>query len=44
MNVQTVLEKGFKELNNSKIRNPILDCEVLLSNIINKNREYFILI
>ena len=43
MNVQTVLEKGFKELNNSKIRNPILDCEVLLSNIINKNREYFIL-
>ena len=43
MNIENILTQAFKELNNSNIKNANLDCEVLLSNIINKDREYVIL-
>ncbi len=43
MNIENILGKATKELNSSNIKNAYLDCEVLLSNIINKDREYLIL-
>ncbi len=43
MNIENILTQAFKELSNSNIKNASLDCEVLLSNIINKDREYVIL-
>ena len=43
MNIENILTQAFKELSNSNIKNANLDCEVLLSNIINKDREYVIL-
>ena len=43
MNIENILTQAIKELNNSNIKNANLDCEVLLSNIINKDREYVIL-
>jgi len=43
MNIQDVLSKGFNKLRFSNIQNANLDCEVLLSKIINKDREYVIL-
>ena len=43
MNIEKILDKASKQLNSSNIKNANLDCEVLLSNIINKNREYIIL-
>ena len=43
MNIENILIQAFKELNNSNIKNASFDCEVLLSNVINKDREYVIL-
>jgi release factor glutamine methyltransferase len=43
MNIENILTQALKELSNSNIKNAKLDCEVLLSNIINKDREYVIL-
>ena len=43
MNIENILTQAFKELSNSNIKNANLDCEVLLSNIINKDKKYFIL-
>ena len=43
MNIENILTQAFKELSNANIKNANLDCEVLLSNIINKDREYVIL-
>ena len=43
MNIENILIQAFKELNNSNIKNASFDCEVLLSNILNKDREYVIL-
>ena len=43
MNIENILTQALKELSNSNIKNANLDCEVLLSNIINKDREYVIL-
>ena len=43
MNIENILGKASKQLNNLNIKNMNLDCEVLLSNTINKNREYLIL-
>ena len=43
MNIENILGKAFKQLSGSNIKNANLDCEVLLSNIINKDREYLIL-
>ena len=43
MNIENILSKATKQLNSSNIKNANLDCEVLLSNTINKDREYLIL-
>ena len=43
MNIENILGKASKQLNNLNIKNANLDCEVLLLNTINKNREYLIL-
>ena len=43
MNIENILGKAFKQLNGSNIKNANLDCEILLSNTINKGREYIIL-
>ena len=43
MNIASILNQGFKKLSCSNIRNANLDCELLLSKIINKDREYVIL-
>jgi len=43
MNIENILGKAFKQLNGSNIKNANLDCEILLSNTINKDREYIIL-
>ena len=43
MNIQTLLNKAHKTLGNSSSRSPKLDSEILLSEVINKNRQYLIL-
>ena len=43
MNIENILKIGFQKLNNNNIRNASLDCELLLSRAINKNREYIML-
>ena len=43
MNIENILGKASKRLNSLNIKNANLDCEVLLSNTINKDREYLIL-
>ena len=43
MNIGSILNQGFKKLSCSNIRNANLDCELLLSKIINKDREYVVL-
>ena len=43
MNIENILGKASKQLNSLNIKNANLDCEVLLSNTINKDREYLIL-
>ena len=43
MNIANILDKASKQLNSLNIKNVNLDCEVLLSNTISKDREYLIL-
>ena len=43
MNIQTLLNKANKTLSNSSSKSPKLDSEILLSEAINKNRQYLIL-
>ena len=43
MNIENILNKASKQLNSLNINNANLDCEVLLSNTISKDREYLIL-
>ena len=43
MNIENLLNQAFKRLTNSNVKNANLDCEVLLSNTISKDREYLIL-
>ena len=43
MNVQTVLNQASKILDNSSSTSPKLDSEILLSEVIKKNRQYLIL-
>ena len=43
MNIENILGKASKQLNSLNIKNSNLDCEVLLSNTISKDREYLIL-
>ena len=43
MNIQTLLNKANKTLSSSSSKSPKLDSEILLSEAINKNRQYLIL-
>ena len=43
MNIENILDEASKQLNSLNIKNVNLDCEVLLSNTISKDREYLIL-
>ena len=43
MIIENILNQASKKLSNVNIKNASLDCEVLLSNTINKDREYLIL-
>tara|TARA_Y100000590_G_scaffold136872_1_gene156647 strand:+ start:3252 stop:4094 length:843 start_codon:yes stop_codon:yes gene_type:complete len=43
MIIENILNQAYQKLNNSNIKNANFDCEILLSNIINKKREYVIL-
>ena len=43
MNIENILIEGINTLKQSGVSNPQLDCEILLSNSINKNKKYIIL-
>ena len=43
MNIENLLNHGYKKLTKSNVKNANLDCELLLSKTINKNREYIVL-
>ena len=43
MNIQGILNKAIKTLKKSKTPNPQLDSEVLLSNLIKRDKKYIIL-
>jgi release factor glutamine methyltransferase len=43
MNIEATLIKGTEILKKNKIPNPQLDCEILLSNLIDKDKKYIIL-
>ncbi|MDC0215861.1 peptide chain release factor N(5)-glutamine methyltransferase [Candidatus Pelagibacter sp.] len=43
MNIENILNSGIKTLNKFNIKNPQLDCELLLSKVIQKDSKYFIL-
>ena len=40
MNIKNTLNSAVKILNESKIKNPILDSEILLSQVIKRDRKY----
>ena len=43
MNIENILNEGISVLHKSKIPNPRLDCEILLSNLIKRDKKYIIL-
>ena len=43
MNIENILIEGINTLKQSCVSNPQLDCEILLSNSINKDKKYIIL-
>jgi len=43
MNIENILTEGTNTLKQSGVSNPQLDCEILLSNSINKDKKYIIL-
>jgi len=43
MNIENILIEGTNTLKQSGVSNPQLDCEILLSNSINKDKKYIIL-
>ena len=43
MNIENILEEGIKTLQKSKISNPQLDSEILLSSSIKKDKKHIIL-
>ena len=43
MNIENTLNEGISILKKSKIPNPELDCEILLSNLIKRDKKYIIL-
>ena len=43
MNIENILNEGINILQKNKIRNPQLDSEILLSNLIKRDKKYIIL-
>jgi release factor glutamine methyltransferase len=43
MNLQTAIDIANKELKKNKIKSSMLDCEILMSKVINNSREFIIL-
>ena len=43
MNLETAIKNGYQKLKKNKIKSALLDSEILLSDAINKSREYIIL-
>ena len=43
MNIENILDEGERILTKSKISNPQLDCEILLSSTLKKDKKYIIL-
>ena len=43
MNIENILNEGISILQKNKIPNPQLDGEILLSNLIKKDKRYIIL-
>ena len=43
MKIESAINEGFKELKNNKIKNSLLDSEILMSEAIDKDRKYIIL-
>jgi len=43
MKIQTAINKAFVELKKNDIKFPLLDCEILMSKALNKNREFIVL-
>ena len=43
MNIQTALNKAYLNLKKNKIKSANLDCEILMSDVIKKDRSYIIM-
>ena len=43
MNFETAINLATTELKKKKIKSCLLDCEILMSKVMNKNREFIIL-
>ena len=43
MKLETAINNAYLNLKNNNIKSPLLDCELLMSNVINKKREFIIL-
>ena len=43
MNIQAAIKKGYQILNNNNIKSYKLDCEILMSEVIQKDRNFIIL-
>ena len=43
MNIKNALNEGINELQKNRVSNPKLDCEILLSNSINKDKKHIVL-
>ena len=43
MKLETAIQNGYQKLKNSNIKSALLDSELIMSNVINKSREYMIL-
>ena len=43
MKLETVIQNAFQKLKENNIKSALIDCEILLSETINKSREFIIL-
>ena len=43
MNIETAIRNASLELKNNLIKSPLLDCELLMSKVLNKDRKFIIL-
>tara|TARA_B100001059_G_C17541195_1_gene430518 strand:+ start:141 stop:293 length:153 start_codon:yes stop_codon:yes gene_type:complete len=43
MNLELAINKAYQKLKKNNIKSAMLDCEILLSEAVNKSREFIIL-